>query len=55
MKAIGSSSAFSFFWVRMEAMVSSEVNEYNINSLSKSGLTRTGAVVMACLIYVKYF
>jgi hypothetical protein len=53
MKAIGSSSPFSFFWVSMEAIVSSEENEYNMKSLSKSGLTRTRAVVIACLMSVK--
>jgi hypothetical protein len=34
-------------------MVSSEENEYNMKSLSKSGLTRTREVAIACLILVK--
>jgi hypothetical protein len=36
-------------------MVSSKANVYNMNSLSKSGMTRTRAIVMACLISVKAF
>jgi hypothetical protein len=39
----------------MEAIVSSEENEYNMKSLSKSGLIRTGVVVIACLISEKSF
>jgi len=34
-------------------MVSFEENEYNMSSLSKLGLTRKGAIVMACLISMK--
>jgi len=41
MKAIRSYSPFSFLWVRMEAIVSSEENEYNMKSSSKSKLMRT--------------
>jgi hypothetical protein len=37
----------------MEEIVSSEENKYNMKSLSKSGLTRKGAIVIACLISKK--
>jgi hypothetical protein len=55
MKAIGSSFAFSFFWVRMEAIVSSKAKEYNIKYFSKLRLIRTGEVVIVRLISVKSF
>jgi hypothetical protein len=39
----------------MEAMVFFESKEYNMNSLSKSGMTRIWAMLMECLISVKSF
>jgi hypothetical protein len=52
MKLIRSSSPFKFLCVNIEATFYFEAKEYNMKSLSKFGLIRTGAVVIACLILV---